>query len=161
MGSIDLFSQTIVLSGKVDNFHLKFGMSDFPRTQMTKKSRCNICASAYLELRRVERLSSRRFPVRELGKRAALRFALDFESAFLVSSKARRFFSSSSRSRAPDFQVQGAVASTDLRRTPGLETADGPTDATYAKKADGRTWQCQLSQILHRKVVVAFYCLKA
>merc|ERR1712012_1322841 len=74
-------------------FHLKFGKSEFPRTQMTKKPRHNICASAYRELRRVERLSSRRSPVRELGKRAALRFAL-FESAFLVSSsKARRFFS--------------------------------------------------------------------
>ena len=93
-------------------FHLKFGKSEFPRTQMTKKPRWNICASAYLELRRVKRLSSRRSPVRELGKRAAPRFALDFESAFLVSSKARRFFSSS-RSRAPDFQVQGAAASTD------------------------------------------------
>ena len=80
-------------------FHLKFEKSEFPRTQMTKKPRWNICASAYHELRRVERLSSRRSPVRELGKRAAPRFAL-FESAFLVSSKARRFFSSSLRSRA-------------------------------------------------------------
>ena len=94
---------------------------------MTKKQRYNICASAYLELRRVERLSLRRSPVRSLGKRAAPRIAL-FESAFLVSSKARRFFFS----RAPDFQVQGAVASTE-GRTPGLETADGPTQRTLQR----------------------------
>ena len=39
----------------------------------------------------------------------------------------------------------------------GLEADDRPTDATYAKKADGRTWQCQPSQILHLKVVFEIY----
>ena len=110
---------------------------------MTKKQRYNICASAYLELRRVDRLSSRRSPVRELGKRI-LGFDESAPFLLLIFALARAGLPSSRCGRFPG-------------PSDGRPVSKRTTDATYAKKADGRTWQCQPSQILHLKVVVVVY----